>query len=123
MHLLIERIAARKHCFVVVIDRYLVGQASLRRQREATAEGKFLHRPQLLSAHNPMPRWCPLAVECPDEAIARGSKGIRFQGSNVSYPALTQALTAIVFHVVAIHGKGGWLLEALNDFSPFQDNH
>ena len=116
VHLLIERIAARKHCFVVVVDRYLVGQVSLRRQREAIGKGKFLPNPRF-----PGPimdrSFSSLTIPCPcgvlllsnarTKQLRDGSEAIRFQGSHVSYPALKQALTAIVVQVVAIHSKGG----------------
>ena len=67
---------------------------------------------------------CPVGVPLLSNArTSDGSEAIRFQGSHVSYPALKQALMAVVVQVVAIHSKGGWLLEALNDFSQFQDDH
>ena len=132
MHLLIERIAARKHCFVVVVNRYLVGQASLRRQREAIGKGKFLPKPRFpgpimdrsfSSLTIPCLGGVPLLSNARTKQLRDGREATRFQGSHVSYPALKQALTAIFVQVVTIHSKSGWLLEALNDFSPFQDDH
>ena len=64
----------------------------------------------------PCPGGVPLLSNARTKQLRDGSEAIRFQGSHVSYPALKQALTAIVVQVVAIHSKGGWLLEALNDF-------
>ena len=65
----------------------------------------------------PCPGGVPLVSNARTKQLRDGSEAIRFQGSHVSGAA------AIVVQVVAIHSKGGWLLEALNDFSPFQDDH
>ena len=125
MHLLIERIAARKHCFVVVVDRYLVGQASLTRQREAIGKGKFLPNPRFpgpvmdrsfSSLTIPCPGGVPLLSNARTKQL-RWKRSDQISRQPRSYTALKQALTAIVSQVVAIHSKDGWLLEALNDFS------
>ena len=129
VNLLIERIAARKHCFVVVVDTYVVGQASLSRQREAIGKGPNPRFPgpmmdrSFSSLTIPCPGGVSLLSNARTKQLCDGSDAIRFQGSHVSYAALKQALTAIVIQVVAIHSKGGRLLEALNDFSQIQDYH
>ena len=114
-----ERIAARKHFFVVVVDGYLVGQVSLALQKGISSLTPVsLHQrctaaslPQLLSARHSMIRRCSLAVERADEAMARWirSEAIRFSRSNVSYPALKQALTAICCPSSS-DGWQGWLV-------------